>query len=213
MGDDDPVGVRVRSGRCSISRWDRPVCPMRDRSSCYQGAPLQYCTGRQRRRALCRTGQRDGVSPSYLMRLVRLSYLAPDITQAIFDGRQPRDWTADKLLAHPIWECLHFPIQFRTAGCSAARTAASQVRANSEADAGGTRMACQCTRDRFLLKSGTSPHLRANGTAGTPAVGLKHPRSRSGCARKRPNPTRLVRAIFMAPLRRGALIRIASLCN
>ena len=44
--------------------------------------------------------QREGVSRSYFTRLVRLSYLAPDITQAILDGRQPRDLTADKLLAH-----------------------------------------------------------------------------------------------------------------
>jgi len=44
--------------------------------------------------------KREGVSPSYFTRLVRLSYLAPDIAQAILDGRQPRDLTADKLLAH-----------------------------------------------------------------------------------------------------------------
>jgi hypothetical protein len=44
--------------------------------------------------------KREGVSPSYFTRLVRLSYLAPDITQAILDGSQPRDLTADKLLAH-----------------------------------------------------------------------------------------------------------------
>ena len=44
--------------------------------------------------------KREGVSPSYFTRLVRLSYLAPDITQAILDGAQPRDLTADKLLAH-----------------------------------------------------------------------------------------------------------------
>jgi hypothetical protein len=44
--------------------------------------------------------KRQGVSPSYFTRLVRLSYLAPDITQAILDGRQPRALTADKLLAH-----------------------------------------------------------------------------------------------------------------
>jgi hypothetical protein len=44
--------------------------------------------------------QREGVSPSYFTRLVRLSYLAPDITQAVLDGRHPRDLTADKLLAH-----------------------------------------------------------------------------------------------------------------
>jgi site-specific DNA recombinase len=44
--------------------------------------------------------QREGVSRSYFTRLVRLSYLAPDITQAILDGRQPRDLTAEKLLGH-----------------------------------------------------------------------------------------------------------------
>ena len=40
------------------------------------------------------------MSPSYFTRLVRLSYLAPDITHAILDGRQPRDLTAEKLLEH-----------------------------------------------------------------------------------------------------------------
>jgi site-specific DNA recombinase len=44
--------------------------------------------------------KREGVSRSYFTRLVRLSYLAPDIIQAILEGRQPRDLTADKLLAH-----------------------------------------------------------------------------------------------------------------
>jgi site-specific DNA recombinase len=42
----------------------------------------------------------EGVSRSYFTRIIRLSYLAPDITQAILDGRQPPDLTADKLLAH-----------------------------------------------------------------------------------------------------------------
>jgi site-specific DNA recombinase len=37
---------------------------------------------------------------SYFTRLVRLGYLAPDITQAILDGRQPRDLTREKLLEH-----------------------------------------------------------------------------------------------------------------
>jgi hypothetical protein len=35
--------------------------------------------------------QREGVSRSYFTRVVCLSYFAPDITQAILDGRQPRD--------------------------------------------------------------------------------------------------------------------------
>ena len=43
---------------------------------------------------------REGVSRSYFTRVVRLSYLAPDITQAILAGCQPRDLTPEKLLAH-----------------------------------------------------------------------------------------------------------------
>ena len=42
--------------------------------------------------------KQEGVSPSYFTRLVRLSYLAPDITRAILEGRLPRGLTADKLL-------------------------------------------------------------------------------------------------------------------
>jgi hypothetical protein len=44
--------------------------------------------------------EREGVSRSYFTRLVRLSYLAPDLTQAIIEGRQPRDLTPEKLLEH-----------------------------------------------------------------------------------------------------------------
>ena len=40
------------------------------------------------------------MSRSYFTRLVRLSYLAPDIAKAILDGNQPPHLTADKLLAH-----------------------------------------------------------------------------------------------------------------
>ena len=50
--------------------------------------------------AFAALAQQEGVSRSYFTRLLRLSYLAPDITQAILDGRQPRDLTAEKLLQH-----------------------------------------------------------------------------------------------------------------
>jgi hypothetical protein len=50
--------------------------------------------------AFAALAQREGVSRSYFTRLVRLSYLAPGITQAILDGRQPRDLTPEKLLEH-----------------------------------------------------------------------------------------------------------------
>jgi site-specific DNA recombinase len=41
-----------------------------------------------------------GLTRSYLTRVLRLTYLAPDITRAILDGRHPRDFTAQKLLSH-----------------------------------------------------------------------------------------------------------------
>jgi DNA invertase Pin-like site-specific DNA recombinase len=44
--------------------------------------------------------KQEGVSRSYFTRLIRLSYLAPDITQAVLDGRQPPHLTAERLLAH-----------------------------------------------------------------------------------------------------------------
>jgi site-specific DNA recombinase len=44
--------------------------------------------------AFAALAMREGVSRSYFTRVVRLSYLAPDITQAILEGRQPRDLTA-----------------------------------------------------------------------------------------------------------------------
>ena len=49
---------------------------------------------------LANLAQREELCGSYYTRLVRLSYLAPDITRAILDGHQPRDLTAEKLLSH-----------------------------------------------------------------------------------------------------------------
>jgi len=39
-----------------------------------------------------------GVSPSYFTRVLRLSFLAPDITKAILQGRQPSEFSAVRLL-------------------------------------------------------------------------------------------------------------------
>jgi hypothetical protein len=40
-----------------------------------------------------------GVAPSYVSRVLRLTLLAPEIVQAILDGRQPADLGLDDLLA------------------------------------------------------------------------------------------------------------------
>jgi AraC-like DNA-binding protein len=49
---------------------------------------------------LADVAQAAGLTSSYLTRLLRLTYLAPDITRAIIEGRHPRDLTAQKLLTH-----------------------------------------------------------------------------------------------------------------
>ncbi len=41
-----------------------------------------------------------GVSSSYFTRLVKLSFLAPDIIKAILEGHQPTDLTAGRLINH-----------------------------------------------------------------------------------------------------------------
>jgi len=43
---------------------------------------------------------REKLSPSYVALLLRLTFLAPDITRAILEGRQPGGFTAQKLVSH-----------------------------------------------------------------------------------------------------------------
>ncbi len=47
---------------------------------------------------LSHIARHERLNRSYFARIVQLSYLAPDITQAILDGCQPRDLTVTKLL-------------------------------------------------------------------------------------------------------------------
>ncbi|MDP7152034.1 MAG: hypothetical protein QGI70_13820 [Paracoccaceae bacterium] len=42
--------------------------------------------------------EREGIAPSYMTRVLRLTLLAPDIVEAILDGRQGSDATLSKLL-------------------------------------------------------------------------------------------------------------------
>jgi len=43
---------------------------------------------------------REKLSPSYVALLLRLTFLAPDITRAILEGRQPGSFTAQKLVTY-----------------------------------------------------------------------------------------------------------------
>ena len=64
---------------------------------------------------LADVAQGEKLTSSYFTRVLRLSYLAPDITRAILEGRHPRDLTAQKLLAHSRLP-LAWPEQRRTLG-------------------------------------------------------------------------------------------------
>jgi hypothetical protein len=50
--------------------------------------------------------QSEGIAPSYLTRILRLTLLAPDIVEAVLDGRQGPEVTLGRLMApFPIeWE-------------------------------------------------------------------------------------------------------------
>ena len=50
-------------------------------------------------RPITEMAESAGVSSSYFTRMLRLSFLAPDITRAILNGRQPADLTAHKLMS------------------------------------------------------------------------------------------------------------------
>ncbi len=50
-------------------------------------------------RPISEMAEEAGLSSSYFTRMLRLSFLAPDITQAILHGRQPADLNAHKLMA------------------------------------------------------------------------------------------------------------------
>src|SRR6202040_3860763 len=96
------VPLRMRLARRERSEWGStapirlPRNPIRDYHAAAQGAPVQRDTRRWRRRPVCRTCPARRGSRSYFMRLVRLSYLAPDIHQGDprwaaagrFDGRE-----------------------------------------------------------------------------------------------------------------------------
>jgi site-specific DNA recombinase len=48
---------------------------------------------------LPRGAREENIAPSYATRVVRLTFLAPDIVAAILEGKQPPELTANKLMA------------------------------------------------------------------------------------------------------------------
>jgi hypothetical protein len=82
-----PISALTREVRSSANA--SPICTIRCGQRRIWTRPTNPHCGR-----LSWKDQKTGTSTSLV------SLLAPDIAQAILDGRQPRDLTADKLLAH-----------------------------------------------------------------------------------------------------------------
>ena len=61
---------------------------------------LNHKLAESSRETLADVAHDEGFTSSYFTRVLRLIYLAPDITRAILEGRHPRELTAQKLLAH-----------------------------------------------------------------------------------------------------------------
>jgi hypothetical protein len=66
------------------------------RAHLFQARLLQHAGGK-----FAELARRERLNRSYYSRVIRLTYLAPDITRAILDGRQPANLTAAMLLEHP----------------------------------------------------------------------------------------------------------------
>jgi len=50
-----------------------------------------------RAQTMAEIASREGIDKSYVYRLIYLAFLAPDITESIIAGRQPADFTVNKL--------------------------------------------------------------------------------------------------------------------
>ena len=70
----------------------------RDGQGAGAGVPVAEAAGRGRARDAGGSGPGEGVHATYVSRVLRLTLLAPEIVEAILDGRQPAELQLDDLL-------------------------------------------------------------------------------------------------------------------
>ena len=78
----------------------------RDGEGAGAGVPVAEDAGHRRARDAGGPGPGQGLARSYVSRILRLTLLAPEIVEAILDGRQPAEMQLDDLLeTFPLdWE-------------------------------------------------------------------------------------------------------------
>jgi len=101
-----PLVVRVpllrrRAGRDTRLLMDEPEATQADPSLVrvlVRAQALKAKLLQSGEASLTETSRSEGISRSYLTRLARLAFLAPDIAHAILEGRQPTPLTAARLI-------------------------------------------------------------------------------------------------------------------
>jgi len=99
-----PFRIRKHGGRKLMVSPDGASAPARPR---IDGTLVKALARAFRWKRMLETGEfttiselarREGIAPSYLTRVLRLTLLAPDIVEAILDGRQGPEVTLARLL-------------------------------------------------------------------------------------------------------------------
>ena len=100
-----PFRVVKRGGRKEMQTPDRAGQPRRTDNTLVKALARAFRWKRMLESGEFATigelAEREGIAPSYVTRVLRLTLLAPDIVEAILDGRQGPEVTLARILEYP----------------------------------------------------------------------------------------------------------------
>ena len=87
--------MRIEGADAFLARPNPSLIKLIVRAHLFEARLLQSRDG-----TCAELARRENLNRSYYSRVIRLAYLAPDITRAILDGRQPPGLSAARLVRH-----------------------------------------------------------------------------------------------------------------
>ncbi|ETW12709.1 LacI family regulatory protein [Roseivivax marinus] len=107
-----PFRIVKRGGRKEMQLPDGAVQPRRTDSALVKALARAFRWKRLLESGefatIAELAEREGITPSYMTRVLRLTLLAPDIVEAILDGKQgPEVTLASVLEPFPVWWAEH----------------------------------------------------------------------------------------------------------
>ena len=97
-----PFRVVKRGGRKEMQMPDGPMQPRRTDSTLVKALARAFRWKRMLESGefttIAELAEREGIAPSYMTRVLRLTLLAPDIVEAIMDGKQGPEVTLARVL-------------------------------------------------------------------------------------------------------------------